>query len=444
MKKYVAIYLLFFLVALPFYAWNREYKVFDTSNGLSDNTVKCITQDSLGFIWMGTFNGLCRFDGKEFVTYKHNPTDENSIANNHIEAILAAGADLWIGTDSGLNRYSFEEDRFYPCYVQTVDGEKRLSAPIRKIIDCDGKILVCTNTGELWAHKEGNLFISIDLGKILTYLTIASYKDHHFWAYTTDGLYLLNAQKGTIVSWLPLANSSVFNYDLYNMYYSPIAEMLFVGAGIGYKGEAFKITSTGNIERWNDFIVSDIKATIDYKGKILFGTDGGGLVEWTNGKFTQLVPQNSSISSDAVHALFVDREERLWIGTYRGGLNLYCPSFDWFHVLNMAMVRCHTIWSLRFVPRRIKSTLVWTEVDSMFMIEPPDRLLYILVRIATLAGTMSCLCALMTDTFGWVSMKKVCAVILVSIILLNSMIFPKSVIIMLPIKFGHYVKIATG
>lgn len=336
MKKCVAIFLLLFLVALPFYAWNREYKVFDTSNGLADNTVKCITQDSLGFIWMGTFNGLCRFDGKEFVTYKHNPTDENSIANNHIEAILAAGADLWIGTDSGLNRYSFEEDRFYPCYVQTVDGEKRLSAPIRKIIDCDGKILVCTNTGELWAHKEGNLFISIDLGKILTYLTIASYKDHHFWAYTTDGLYLLNAQKGTIVSWLPLANSSVFNYDLYNMYYSPIAEMLFVGAGIGYKGEAFKITSTGNIERWNDFIVSDIKATIDYKGKILFGTDGGGLVEWTNGKFTQLVPQNSSISSDAVHALFVDREERLWIGTYRGGLNLYCPSFDWFHVLNMA------------------------------------------------------------------------------------------------------------
>lgn len=339
MKKCVAIFLLLFLVALPFYAWNREYKVFDTSNGLADNTVKCITQDSLGFIWMGTFNGLCRFDGKEFVTYKHNPTDENSIANNHIEAILATGADLWIGTESGLNRYSFKEDRFYPCYVQTVDGEKRLSAPIRKIIDCDGKILVCTNTGELWAHKEGNLFIDLDFGKTLSYFAITSYKGHQFWAYTTDGLYLLNAQKSTIVNKYPIVDLFPFSYDLYNMcnmYYSPTLEMLYVGAGIGYKGEAFKVTVRGTIERQTDFMLSDIKAVIDYKGMILFATDGGGLVELADGKFSRLIPQNSSISSDAVFALFVDREQRLWVGTYRGGLNFYSPVFDNFHTLSMA------------------------------------------------------------------------------------------------------------
>lgn len=116
---------------IPFHATIKDFKVFDTSDGLPDNTVKCITQDTLGFIWMGTFNGLCRFDGINFVTYKHNPEDEHSIANNHIEAILATGADLWIGTESGLNRYSFEEDRFYPCYVQSADGEKPLNSPIR-------------------------------------------------------------------------------------------------------------------------------------------------------------------------------------------------------------------------------------------------------------------------------------------------------------------------
>lgn len=335
MNKCLCVYLLFLLISFPFYAVNRTYKVFDTSNGLPDNTVKCITQDSLGFIWMGTFNGLCRFDGEEFFTYRHCSDNENSIANNHIEAILAAGSDLWIGTESGLNRYSFEEDRFYPCYIQTVDGEKRLNSPVRKIIDCDGKILVCTNTGELWALKEGNSFIAIDFGKALSYLSITPYKDHQFWAYTTDGLYLLNAQKGTIVSWLPLVDSFISSYNLYNMYYSPTVEMLFVGAGIGHKGEAFKVTSTGTIEKQLDFMLLDIKATIDYQGKVLFGTDGGGLVEWMSGKFIQFIPQNSSISSDAVHTLFVDREGRLWIGTYRGGLNLYSPSFEWFHTLNM-------------------------------------------------------------------------------------------------------------
>lgn len=336
MKRTIAISLFLLLVSIPFHATIKDFKVFDTSDGLPDNTVKCITQDSLGFIWMGTFNGLCRFDGEEFITYRHNPADENSIANNHIEAILASGADLWVGTESGLNRYSFEEDKFYPCYVRTFDGERPLTSPVRKIIDCGGQVLVYTSAGELWACKEGHLFTSIDFRKNLTYLAIAPYKDHQFWAYTTDGLYLLNAQKGTIVSWFPSVNSSTVNFDLYNMYYSPTAEMLFVGVGIGYKGEAYKVSSTGTVERWNDFKVSDIKATIDYAGKVLFGTDGGGLVEWESGKWTHLVPQNSSISNDAVHALFVDREERLWVGTYRGGVNLYSPSFDNFHTLSTA------------------------------------------------------------------------------------------------------------
>ena len=138
MKRSIIIYLLLFFAMNTFYAADNVFKVFDTSDGLPDNTVKCITQDSLGFIWMGTFNGLCRFDGKEFITYRHNPADENSIANNHMEALLATGADLWIGTENGLNRYDFAKDCFHPCHIQTPEGEKQLSSPVRNIIDCGG------------------------------------------------------------------------------------------------------------------------------------------------------------------------------------------------------------------------------------------------------------------------------------------------------------------
>ncbi len=335
MKRYFFLLILFCIACFSAYATPREFKTWDTSDGLPDNTVKCITQDSLGFIWMGTFNGLCRFDGTDFVVYRHNPSDEHSVANNHIEAILAADADLWIGTESGLDRYSFEEDRFYPCYVQIADDKKKINSAIRTIINCDGQILVHTNMGELFIRQEGNLFATVNFGKAQTYLAIANYKGHLFWAYTTDGLYLIDVRKRSIVSWLASTAPS-FQNDLYNLYYSVSEETVFVGAGIGYRGEAFKITPTGTIQRLDDFNIADIKDATDYKGKVLFGTDGGGMVEWKDGKSIRVTPQNSSISSDAVHALFVDREERLWAGSYRGGLNLYSPSFEWFHTLNMA------------------------------------------------------------------------------------------------------------
>ena len=333
MKKCFVIYLLLFLVATPFYAWNKEYKVFDTSDGLPDNTVKCITQDSLGFIWLGTFNGICRFDGINFNTYKHNANDKNSLLHNKVEAILATNSDLWIGTEHGLSRYSFAEDKFYICDIQIESGEKRPARiPIRSIMQCDGRIFVLTSYDELWVQTEENTLTICNYAKNLNCLAIANYKEHLFFAYTTNGLYLIDSRKGSIIHWLPFESQ---HSPLKNLYYSPTEETVFAGSGIGHKGEAFKVTPSGVIEKLKDFSLSDIKAVIDYKGKVLFATDGDGMVEWSNGKLNHIIPQNSSISSDAVHSLFVDREECLWIGTYRGGLNFYSPSYKWFKMMNI-------------------------------------------------------------------------------------------------------------
>ena len=74
--------------------------------GLSQSTVFCMIQDSQGFMWFGTEDGLNKYDGYSFTVYKHDPEDPNSLGGNWIQAILEdSSGTLWIGTrEGGLSR----------------------------------------------------------------------------------------------------------------------------------------------------------------------------------------------------------------------------------------------------------------------------------------------------------------------------------------------------
>ena len=86
---------------------------YSITEGLSQSVVNCIFQDSKGYIWLGTQNGLNRFDGYSFSKYKFNPDDTTSLSNNWIYAVAEDNnGDLWIGTKGGLNRYVRDEKRF--------------------------------------------------------------------------------------------------------------------------------------------------------------------------------------------------------------------------------------------------------------------------------------------------------------------------------------------
>ena len=75
--------------------------------GLSQSTVPRILQDRIGFIWLGTHNGLNRYDGKNFVVYHHDPADPASLSNDFIlDLVEDEAGDIWVGTEGGgLNRW---------------------------------------------------------------------------------------------------------------------------------------------------------------------------------------------------------------------------------------------------------------------------------------------------------------------------------------------------
>ena len=115
------------------------------SDGLSNNTVKSITQDHLGFIWLGTFDGLCKFDGVDFTIFRHDLQDSLSIINNHVEVVASVRDELWVGTEQGLNLYSYKENNFRLCEWILPTGERqKITESIKNIVVNQGNVFVLT------------------------------------------------------------------------------------------------------------------------------------------------------------------------------------------------------------------------------------------------------------------------------------------------------------
>src|SRR4051794_34799380 len=94
-------FLLLFLQVFSFVATAQKqslkFEHLDINDGLSQNNVKCILQDSRGFMWFGTRDGLNKYDGYKFTVYKNDIQDSNSISNNFISEIVEdAGGIIWI------------------------------------------------------------------------------------------------------------------------------------------------------------------------------------------------------------------------------------------------------------------------------------------------------------------------------------------------------------
>ena len=97
---------------------NKKFIRFSTQMGLSSLNQTCITQDKEGFIWIGTDNGLDRFDGYSFKNYRSIPGDSLNLLSDHISCLLFdSEGNLWVGTDGGgLSRFRKERGDFRNFY----------------------------------------------------------------------------------------------------------------------------------------------------------------------------------------------------------------------------------------------------------------------------------------------------------------------------------------
>jgi|GEM_PF-704026 len=286
---------------------NIKFSTISLDEGLSQSYISEVVQDSLGFIWVATEDGLNKYDGNKFTVFRHIPEDSTSLSDNYLRTLfLDSRGILWIGTFRGeLNRFDARTETFISYSPEPDSTSINTHSSIRKIIE---------------DHRS-------DL-----------------WVGTAHGLHKFDYQRGTYSSFYhnPEDTLSISNNVITSISEGQ-ANTLWVGTANGLN---MLDTSTGRFTRYyhnpenprsisNNIINSIVK---DSRSTLWIGTMNG-LDEYDieNNTFYRHRNQTDmpgTISSDSVYSILESPKGNLWIGTHNG-LNKFNPSSRTFSTFEM-------------------------------------------------------------------------------------------------------------
>jgi len=321
-----------------------KFKHLSFKEGLAQSPISTIIKDSKGFVWLGNWKGLARYDGYTFKTFQHDANNLKSISHNRINSIIEdKHKQLWIGTSNGLNRYNPSTEIFKRIDIKDIKGGRNYIASV--IEDNDGKIWVATFSGvkvvdtTQWKLKELPKLKDASPTDITSSVTFTLFEDasSKIWVGTKNGVKyfdpktrqlakipkaILNSAElmGTKIIvirqdnagnlWFGSESNGLFKYD-------PKKDQLFT-----FKHE------DGNAQSILSNWVRDIYAKDE--SNILIGTRNGLSIynahtqKYTNYSHNSLDPEG--LNDNSIWSFMQDESAGIWIGTFSNGLNVYNPA----------------------------------------------------------------------------------------------------------------------
>ena len=285
------------------------HEVWLTEHGLPQNTVHAIAQTPDGYIWIGTEEGLARFDGVKFTVFDKQNTP--AFKSNYIKTLLAdrQGA-LWIGTAQGLVRMLngkftvFTRDEGLPSETIQAIHEDR-----------EGNLWVATATG-LGLFKSGGLTTFTTKERLISGSIQALFEDSNgaLWIATPYGVG--RVKDGNFTNYAVRDGLGSNSVRAIQQDRDGLLWFGSLGGLTSFNGSRFT-TYTNRDGLPNDRIIS---LQADRDGGLLIGT-AGGLCRFINGRFSGF-SRGEALSTSTILSLLEDREGNLWIGTESGGINL--------------------------------------------------------------------------------------------------------------------------
>lgn len=369
MKKHSSyfVFWLFFLAccllpAVCCLSQDVKFSRIGSDQGLSQASVNCILQDSKGFMWFGTQDGLNKYNGygNDMIVYKHDPSDSNSLSNNFIESLYEDSKGvIWVGTKGGglnainthLKRITrFEHDPQNPSSVSS-DQVKCIFE------DRTGTFWVGTTFGlnsfngsanvfTRYIHEPGDI-LSLNGSKVES---VFEDTKGRLWICTLDGgLNLYDREKKTFSCFLDRSASGTGDqhYNNTKCLVEDKSGLLWIGTDNGglvtFDPETKKFRERflytpedpGNVISENRISF----LTFDDKAALWIGTKNRGIscVNRAAGSFVTYrfnEYDSQSLSIDGVNCIYKDRENNMWVGTEGGGVSVYFPNaarFKHFH-----------------------------------------------------------------------------------------------------------------
>ena len=315
-----------------------HFRHYNIENGVSSNNISTLFQDQKGYIWIGTENGLNRFDGNQFTLYqKNNPLYSNFHANSINTICETTDKELWLGTDNGVFIYNQVKDTFTPFVKQTSDKTSITSWITHIIQDKAGNIWIAT-------HKQGIFLFNTQTDKLTQFeipqndnivTRILNDEQNNIWLSGPYQLCKLNKVNNTFETYaIEEKTESIYSMALWE------DSSNHIWIGTWDKGLWKLDPRTKQVEKYltgeKGKGILHIHSILEYSPELLFiGSDDGltifNPVTHESFLYDNYGDNEKSLSDKFIYPILKDREGGVWIGTYYNGISYlppYCGQFN--------------------------------------------------------------------------------------------------------------------
>ncbi len=323
---------------------STRFERLTIAEGLPQNMVDCMLQDSRGFYWFGTWNGLARFDGYSFENFNDQTGGSSSLDVNFIYALAEDDfGNIWVGTSQGLFVYLYNQRRFIPK-ILPFENERNRGSFHSIEVGKDGKLYagsksgltllkVLNEAGDVEMERTVHLSNSSEAfpGEVVNAVLLDSFDN--LWAGTDGGLVRLDQDLNVLELHLnqPGLPGTISNNVIVDLYETS-SRQLWIGTEVGLNRYDRKTNSfTFTIYLPDDEQGLPHNTVMNIKegptGDLLVATLGGfAIMDVKTLRFRTFFHEpnrKKSLSNDFVNSLLVDNKDNIWIGTERGGVNVY-------------------------------------------------------------------------------------------------------------------------